>query len=99
MISLSLFKPPRQEAGVDFWGFFQNNSGMEKPQEQRAEVSHGGKRAGAGRPRLLPSQTIKIGAEVPVALCQALDHWAADQGLSRASAVRIAIERLTTRGL
>jgi hypothetical protein len=60
---------------------------------ENEQPQHGGKRAGAGRPRKYHEST-RITVVVPVELVRRLDRWAERHELSRSEAVVTALEKL-----
>ena len=55
---------------------------------------HGGRRPGAGRPRMYRQQRSKLSVMVDTRLLRKLDKWRGKRGRTRSSCVQDALERL-----
>jgi hypothetical protein len=60
---------------------------------ENEQPQHGGKRAGAGRPRKY-RESARITVVVPIDLMHKVDRWAQRHDVSRSEAVVMALEKL-----
>ena len=60
---------------------------------ENEQPQHGGKRAGAGRPRKY-RESARITVVVPIELVRKLDRWAERHDVNRSEAVVTALEKL-----
>jgi len=65
---------------------------------KRKRNTHGGRRPGAGRPRII-ADPVEVKIRLPGKLLAAIDAWATANGIARSEAIRLALGEYLAAGV